>query len=154
LEKKVLDVAALQKFLHEHIPLSKAMEVEVLDATTMGVKLSAPLAPNINHRRTVFGGSASALAILSAWALIYLRLEDENLKRRVVIQRSNMTYERPMTGSFTASSAITDEAAWRRFVSTLKRKDRARIKISSVLHCNGERAGKLEGDFVGLAISK
>ncbi len=149
-----MEVDALQQFLREHIPLSKAMEVEVLKASTAGVKLSAPLAPNINHRQTVFGGSATALAILSAWALIYLRLEDEKLKRRIVIQRSNMTYERPMTGSFTASSSVVDEATWRRFVSTLKRKDRARIKISSILHCNGERVGRLEGDFVGLAFRK
>jgi len=149
-----MEVDALQQFLREHIPLSKAMEVEVLEASTMGVKLSAPLAPNINHRRTVFGGSATALAILSAWALINLRLEDEKLKRRVVIQRSNMTYERPMTASFTASSAIVNETTWRRFVNPLKRKGKARIKVNSVLYCNGERVGKLEGDFVGLTLRK
>jgi thioesterase domain-containing protein len=65
----------LAQYLHEHIPLSRAMGVEVVEATWDGVSLRAPLAPNINHRETVFGGSASAVAILAAWALLYVRLQ-------------------------------------------------------------------------------
>lgn len=59
----------LEQYLHEHIPLSRAMGVEVQEADWNGVTLRAPLAPNNNHRETVFGGSASAVAILAAWAL-------------------------------------------------------------------------------------
>ena len=49
----------LQRYLHERIPLARAMEVEVRALASDGVELGAPLAPNINHRDTVFGGSAS-----------------------------------------------------------------------------------------------
>jgi thioesterase domain-containing protein len=143
---------ALQRYLHEHIPLSKAMGVEVLEATVDGVKLSAPLAPNINHRETVFGGSASAVAILSAWALLYLRLVNEKLNARIVIQSSAMRYERPITDTFTALSSVRDSATWRRFINMLKRKNRARTSVNSVLHCNVEKVGELEGDFVALAL--
>ena len=52
--------------LHAHIPLSAAMQVSVAAVDADGVTLQAPLAPNINHRDTVFGGSASAVAILAA----------------------------------------------------------------------------------------
>ncbi len=52
----------LQTYLHTHIPLSKAMEVEVVQATPDIIELRAPLAPNINHRGTAFGGSISTLA--------------------------------------------------------------------------------------------
>jgi thioesterase domain-containing protein len=45
------------------------MGVEVVKADWNGVTLRAPLAPTTNHRKTVFGGSASALAILAAWVL-------------------------------------------------------------------------------------
>jgi thioesterase domain-containing protein len=58
----------LQRYLHERIPLSRAMAVEVRAATAEGVEIYAPLAPNINHRDTVFGGSASAVAILTTWS--------------------------------------------------------------------------------------
>ncbi|MFB3040360.1 MAG: YiiD C-terminal domain-containing protein, partial [Candidatus Poribacteria bacterium] len=69
-----MDLSALEEYLHEHIPLSKAIGVKVVEADSAGVTLSAPLAPNINHRETVFGGSASAVAILAAWTLLYVRL--------------------------------------------------------------------------------
>ena len=52
----------LEQYLHDHIPLSKAMQVAVVSLTTDAVVLSAPLPPNINHRDTVFGGSASAMS--------------------------------------------------------------------------------------------
>jgi thioesterase domain-containing protein len=57
----------LERYLHEHIPLSHAMRVGVVTVDAGTVVLRAPLEPNINHRETVFGGSASALAILAAW---------------------------------------------------------------------------------------
>ena len=61
-----MDTKSLENYLHEHIPLSKAMGVTVRSVSGEAVTLAAPLAPNINHRETVFGGSASALAILAA----------------------------------------------------------------------------------------
>lgn len=145
-----MDTRELQQYLHEHIPLSQAMCVEVLAATVAGVKLSAPLAPNINHRETVFGGSAVALAILSAWSLLHIRLNEENLNSRLVIHRSTMDYERPITEAFMASSAIPDETSWLKFLNTLRRKHRARISVTAVLHCKNERVGRFEGEFVAL----
>jgi thioesterase domain-containing protein len=144
----MMDIAILQRYLHDHIPLSKAMEVEVVEATNGGVTLAAPLAPNINHRETVFGGSASAVAILAAWTLMYLRLKSEQLNVRIVIQRNTMTYERPITGTFTASAVISDTTAWPRFVDTLKRKGRGRLTVRSILHRHAEKVGEFEGDFV------
>jgi thioesterase domain-containing protein len=143
-----MDITVLQRYLHDHIPLSKAMEVEVVKATDNDVTLSAPLAPNINHRDTVFGGSASAVAILSAWTLMYLRLKREQLHVRIVIQKNTMAYERPITGTFTASAEIADTPAWRRFVETLKRRGRGRFTVRSLLYRDAEKVGEFEGDFV------
>ena len=69
----------VERYLHQYIPLSAAMGVQVRTATVEHVKLAAPLAPNVNHTETVFGGSAAALATLSAWTLLHLRLEDAGL---------------------------------------------------------------------------
>ena len=76
----------LEQYLHEHIPLSKAMQVSVLAAEEAAVLLAAPLAPNINHRATVFGGSASAVAIFSAWLLLHARRVRDGVARRAVVQ--------------------------------------------------------------------
>jgi thioesterase domain-containing protein len=97
------------------------MAVEVRSSTAEGVELFAPLAPNINHRDTVFGGSASAAAILAAWSALYVRMRTEQRAGRIVIRLDRMSCERPIPGDFTAKSAPPDAAAWARALATLGR---------------------------------
>ncbi len=140
----------LERYLHRQIPLSAAMGVRVATATPQRVQLTAPLAPNINHNETVFGGSAAALATLSAWGLLHLRIAHAGLHARLVIQRSSMEYERPIPGDFEAVCRFTDEAAWERFRATLVRRGRARLTLASHLVYGTERMAAFEGDFVGM----
>ncbi|OQX18599.1 MAG: thioesterase [Desulfobulbaceae bacterium A2] len=141
----------LEKYLHEHIPLSSAMQVSVVEAVPERVVLGAPLAPNINHRETVFGGSSSALAILAAWSLLHTKLTAAGISTRLVIQRNSMSYDQAMAGYFTAVAVEPSPEAWARFTRMLHRKGRARIAISSSLWCQGHEAGRFEGEFVALA---
>jgi thioesterase domain-containing protein len=138
----------LQDYLHQHIPLSRAMAVSVAEASLQRVVLSAPLAPNINHRETVFGGSASAVAILAAWSMLHLKLSAQNLGSRLVIQRNTMEYELPIDGSFTAVAEAPTEQAWRAFVRMFERRGLGRIEQASALVYQGQTAGRLTGEFV------
>jgi len=140
----------VERYLHEHIPLSAAMGVQVKMATIERVQLAAPLAPNINHHETVFGGSAVALATLSAWTLLHLRLEQTGLDARLFIQRSSMEYERPIPGDFEAICRFTDDVAWERFRTTLERRGRSRLTLSAHLVHSAHRMASFEGDFVAL----
>jgi thioesterase domain-containing protein len=140
----------LERYLHEHIPLAKAMQVSVVSAQSEGVTLRAPLAPNINHRDTVFGGSASAVAILAGWSLLHTRLAGAGLSGRLVIQRNTMSYDLPIAGSFTARSFFQTPAGWESFVRMLKRKGRGRVTVSCILEYDGQAAGRFEGEFVAL----
>lgn len=142
--------ADLQAYLHAHIPLSAAMGVTVLQADERGVQLAAPLAPNINHRETVFGGSASAVAILAAWSHLSWHLTREGRPVRLVIQRNSMEYLLPIAGDFVARTAPLDASTWTRFVRTLERRDRARIDMPSELVFDGAVAGRFSGEFVAL----
>jgi thioesterase domain-containing protein len=138
----------LEQYLHRKIPLSAAMEVSVRSATPDSVVLAAPLAPNINHQSTVFGGSASALGILAAWSLVHKRLAEQGFHSEVVIQSSQMDYERPIRGSFTAASCLADVEAWPGFLRMLTRKKRARIEVRSSLTQGNDIVGRLTGRFV------
>jgi thioesterase domain-containing protein len=140
----------VQRYLYQYIPLSAAMGVQVRTATVGHVKLAAPLAPNVNHTETVFGGSAAALATLSAWTLLHLRLEDARLDARLVIQRSRMEYERPIPGDFEAVCDFGDDLAWERFRATLARRGRARLTLFAHLVHLAHRVASFEGDFVAL----
>jgi thioesterase domain-containing protein len=143
-------ITELGQYLHEHIPLSRAMEVSVISCTEQTVVLSAPLAPNINHRETVFGGSASAVAILAAWSLLHTRLRDADIEARLVIQRNSMNYELPIQGTFTASSLLEEPAHWASFVRLLSRKGKARIAVTARLEYDGQIVGRFTGEFVAL----
>ena len=142
--------AELEQYLHEHIPLSKAMAVSVVSVEQSTVVLGAPLAPNINHRETVFGGSASALAILAAWSLLHTRLRAEGIASRLVIQRNTMEYEQPIQGEFTAHSTLEQPESWQQFIRTLARKGKGRIAVLSVLQHAGQVVGRFTGEFVAL----
>ena len=140
----------LEQYLHRHIPLSAAMQVAVEAAGIDGVVLRAPLAPNINHRETVFGGSAAAVATLAAWALLYVRLNAAGYAARVVIQRNTMEYLRPIAGSFTAHAGLAP-GEWERFARAYARKGRARIAVAATLIYADNVAGRFAGEFVALA---
>src|SRR5262245_966332 len=103
---------ALESYLHAHIPLSQAMQVRVEEVGRDRIVLGAPLAPNINHRETLFGGSASAIAILAAWSLLSTRLRSEGIATKLVIQRNTMSYEAPIDGGFTAISRLEVPEQW------------------------------------------
>lgn len=141
----------VQRYLHQHIPLSAAMGVQVRSATLEHVKLAAPLAPNVNHTETVFGGSAAALATLSAWTLLHLRLDDAGLDAQLVIQRSRMEYEKPIPGDFEAVCDFTDEPGWERFRTMLTRRGRARLTLHAHLLYSRIRMASFEGEFVALS---
>lgn len=140
----------LEQYLHDHIPLSKAMQASVVSVAEEAIVLSAPLAPNINHRDTVFGGSASALAILAAWSLMHTRLQRAGISSRLVIQTNTMDYQLPILGEFTARSFIAHPETWQRFIGTLTRKGRARISVSSELEHAGKIVASFTGEFVAL----
>jgi len=140
----------LEHYLHEHIPLSKAMQVSVAKIDEESVVLSAPLAPNVNHRETLFGGSASAIAILAAWSLLHTRLLHAGIASRLVIQRNTMDYDLPIAGEFTARSALQNPGHWEPFLRMLTRKGKARIAVICVLEHGGLEAGHFMGEFVAL----
>ena len=147
-----MNAAELEAYLHGHIPLSAAMQVSVDAVAADGVTLRAPLAPNINHRETVFGGSASAIAILAAWSLLHTRLLAEGITARLVIQSNTMDYDAPILGEFSARSSLEAPEQWPRFTRTLARMGRARMRAVAVLESDGQVVGRLTGEFVGLIV--
>jgi thioesterase domain-containing protein len=145
-----VDPTELERYLHDHIPLSAAMGARVLEVDDTGVLLSAPLAPNVNHRDSVFGGSESALAILAAWSLVHVRLRALGVSARIVIQRNAMEYEAPILGEFTARSFLEEPEQWPAFLKALERRGRGRVRVGAHLSGEGGPAGSFTGQFVAV----
>ncbi|MFZ9683465.1 MAG: YiiD C-terminal domain-containing protein, partial [Cephaloticoccus sp.] len=116
------------------------------------VVLAAPLAANINHRSTVFGGSASAVAILAAWTWLHFALRDVGLECRVVIQRNTMDYLLPIDGDFTAHCPGLAPAAFEKLVRTLRRHGKARTALDAELRLGGRTVATFGGDYVAVIL--
>lgn len=141
----------LQSFLHERIPLTTAMQVAVKSCDRESVVLTAPLDANINHRSTLFGGSASALAILSTWSLVHLRVSaDSPLETRIVIQRNAMEYLQPVSAEAEAVCLSPGESKWKHLLNGLHRKGLGRITLTSTLYSEGAAAARFQGTFVAI----
>jgi thioesterase domain-containing protein len=140
----------LEKYIQDHIPLSKAMHISVVEISEDSVVLSAPLAPNINHHETAFGGSVSSLALLSAWSLLNVRLSDAGVINRLVVQKSTMEFIHPIKGEFVARAVLAQPEEWTKFVQTLVRREKARILVSAIIEHANQIVGRLTGEFVAL----
>ena len=143
----------LEEYLHDHIPVTVAMGVSVEEVSTERVTLSAPLAPNINHRETVFGGSAAAVATLCAWSLVMVRMKSEGLPGRLVIARNTMEYSRPIEGDFLGTAESTDLSNWALFCRSLARKGKGRLSAASNLYFQESSAASFSGQFVAIQTS-
>ncbi|MCG8434670.1 MAG: thioesterase domain-containing protein [Gammaproteobacteria bacterium] len=140
-------VARLQNYLDTSIPLVKQMgvKVESLDENTL--KLFAPLQPNINHIGTAFGGSLNGLATLACWGLVWLLTEDMP-NAQIVIHESTTRYLLPVKNDFHACCAIPDASEIEKFMRGLKKRNMARIELTSTVYDRETKAAAFSGSFV------
>lgn len=144
----MLSPAELGRYLHEQIPLTRAMEVHVVECDDAHLVLSAPLAPNRNHLRTAFGGSLHTLATLSGYSLLWWLLGDPHA--HIVIRESTIRYDRPVRGDLRAVCCSPGAEVLARFRQDFARKGKARLTLEATIEDGGETAVSFRGVFVAL----
>ncbi len=140
---------ALEETLHREIPLTRAMGVTVVRCDGHGLALAAPLAANLNHKRTAFGGSLAALATLAGWGLLQLLLR-AHAPATVVIRESEVRYLRPVMQDIEATCALPPAAELARFLRMFERRGMARIELAATIPANGKEAIQFRGAYVAL----
>ncbi|WP_207485604.1 YiiD C-terminal domain-containing protein [Arenibaculum pallidiluteum] len=145
-----MDREQLQAYLHHEIPLSREMGVEVGAITPASVTLAAPLEPNINHKSTVFGGSISALGILSGWALVHLRLRLAGVDAELVIRANQVAYGAPARSRFAATAMPSGTEAWDGAIRQLRRGRMARFAVSAEIEADGAVCARFTGEYVAV----
>jgi len=140
--------ADLEKFLHEKIPLTIAMGVQVVECNDARLVLTAPLEPNRNHLQTAFGGSLHALATLSGYSLLWSLLREPDA--HIVIRESTIRYERPVRGPLRAVCSSPSLVELERFRRDYARKGKARITLEAVVEEDGRPAVLFQAVFVAL----
>lgn len=146
-----MDAAGLGAYLRRNIPISEALGVAVLEATTEQVRLTARLEPNLNHRATAFGGSVAAVAILAAWGLMRVRLDDVRPVPHLVIQRSAVDYLLPIEHDFEAVCRPPAAERWDRFHRAFSQRGRGRIDLHAEVTSGDAVAARFHGTYAALA---
>jgi thioesterase domain-containing protein len=145
---EIPDLQRLEQTLHAEIPLTRAMDVRVLGFDARGLTLGAALAPNLNHKKTAFGGSLNSLATLACWGLIQLLVRDIGRPITVVIQESAVRYLAPVTHDMRACCPVPAESEVGRFLRMLERKGRARLELEATIDTANKSAVRFDGRFV------
>lgn len=135
----------LETYLYQHIPLSAAMGVKVDLASCDQIILSAPLSNNINHKKTVFGGSLHAVCTLACWSLLHVNLGE---KVQIVISSSEISYKSPVTSKFRAECCLPNLSEWNKFQTMFLKKGKARITLNAKIFQNDRLCVDFNGVFV------
>jgi len=145
------DSRYLESVLHRDIPLTREMGLQVLSWQAQQLRLQLPLAANINHKSTIFGGSLYCGAVLAGWGWLHLRLREAEIEDgHIVIQEGQINYPLPVTGDAIVICDGPSDAHWRKFLATYQRHGRARLALQSRIINSGsdEDAVRFSGQYV------
>jgi thioesterase domain-containing protein len=151
---KPVKVPALELFLHEMIPLAKAMGVGVEVSDDRALTLTAPKEQNKNSLNTAFGGSLVSLATLAGYGVVWelMRTEkkspEEKTTWHIVVKESRAAYRRPVLGDLRAICERPAQAAISEFKEALARYGKAKLKLRARVVENGTTAVDVHAAFV------
>ncbi len=137
-----------EQFLHDQIPLTRAMGTRLESYDDGGLVLTAPLAPNHNHLGTAFGGSLAALATLAGYTLLWLELGDRTC--HIVIQESHLRYRAPVRGELRAVVPRISPPELATFRRHLEQSGKARLSLTIEVISEDTVCVEFTGTFVAL----
>lgn len=149
---KSVKIPAIEPFLHEMIPLAKAMGVAVEVSDEQKLVLIAPHEPNKNSINTAFGGSLVSLATLAGYGVVWELMREENQPNkpewRIVVKESRAAYRRPVLGDLRAICERPAKAAIDEFKAALTRYGQAKLKLRARIIEDGATAVDVHAAFV------
>lgn len=138
--------------LAKQIPLSKAMGIQVMACDSIkGVRFQLPLKPNRNHKNTAFGGTLVAAQALACWAYSMVILNRAICDAEVVVQVQQSEFLLPVAGDFQVVTEPISTEAIQKFLKTLERKSRARLRITARVIYGGRTASTYWGQYVAIS---
>ena len=135
-----------EQFLHEQIPITRAMGLRVVGNDENGFTVEAPVSLNSNHLQTAFGGSINAVATLAAYGFLWMELNEA--AAHVVVAESSIRFLRPVRETIRATCVRPDANALATFHDRFAEKRKARITLRVNVTESDETAAEFEGRFV------
>ena len=137
-----------EKFLHERIPLTRAMGVRVLPDPGHGFAIEAPVRLNHNHLQTAFGGSINAICTLAGYTFLWLELRGDT--GHVVISKSSIRFLKPIREEIRAVCDRTNRERLEAFHALYQTTGKASIQLQVRAVEKGVVVARFEAIFVAL----
>lgn len=137
---------------YDGMPPTRAMGVRVLGYDGQTLRLSAPLARNVNDKGCAFGGSLAGLMTLAAWGLVTLKLGEAGYRAEVYVADSQVRYLAPLYDALVAEAWLAAGESWDDFLAAYAVRGRARVTLSACVRLpGGGEAASFTGRFAALA---
>ncbi|MDY3201346.1 MAG: YiiD C-terminal domain-containing protein [Arcobacter sp.] len=144
-------IKELEKKLHNEIPLTKFMNLKILNYNEKELITTIPLDVNINDKGTAFGGSLATLTIISGWSLCWLISKELGFNsNNIVIIKNENSYKKPVTKDIICHTFKPNNEEINILKEKLLSKQSASVKITSQIVENNE----ICVDFVGYYVIK
>ena len=144
-------IKELENKLHTQIPLTKLMELKIINYDEEQLITTAPLSVNINDKGTAFGGSLATITIISSWSLCWLVSQELGFQsNNIVIIKNEHSYRKPVTKDIICVTKKPSLQEIEILKNKLLTKKSASIKIESQIIENGE----ICVDFIGYNVIK
>lgn len=137
--------ALLTAFVHEHIPLTRAMGLEITALTDEMVEATVPFEGNQNHNHVIFGGSMASASVVAAWAVAQVRL-DALAPFTVVGKSCEFTFLNPIRGAYSVRAVVP--ASWPEVQAKAISTGRAKCVVNVDILADGVTCGKAEVHLV------
>ena len=121
------------------------MGLKVVSCTTDSLILSAPIANNINHQNSAFGGSLYSVAVLAGWGLIQLKLSELGLDCNTVVVGAGVSYRKPVFGDLRCICSLPEAAD--DFFDKLAKDGKATTSLISEFELDDQIAMRLKGRY-------
>jgi thioesterase domain-containing protein len=144
-------LSELQTILEREIPMCVQMGIRVHNGGADGLVMRLPLSPNRNHQQTAFAGSLNALCTIAGWGSVYLLLRELGREGNIVIRRSTIRYQEPVSSSeiYARCQPVSAEAR-QYFLEMLGDKGQAKLDLTVEVAGNDGPAVSFSGSYVVL----
>lgn len=139
----------LERYLHQHVPLSRHMGLRVHSATRERVEIALPLAPNVNPHGTIFGGAQAAACLVGGWMILHAAFARAGMPAQIVGKEARCEFLAPATSDalvVTTCEAAELDALLARFTEH----GRARQELLTVVRVGETEVARHRGLYTAL----
>jgi len=136
------------QFMQTHLPMAQQLGLRVDAFDGHELHLAMPLAPNINDKATMFGGSLYCVSVMACWGMIYLQAKMAGIETpNIVVADAAIKYKLPVPGDCISICRASTETI-RKFESDLAAGHKGRMRLHSTITTDAGIAVEFEGRYV------